>query len=172
MSIVCGIAAVQAEIKVGIAGPLSGSTQTSGEQQEIGALIDVLYAGGMEADIGIILRQAKKALPNLRLFSADGLVSPDFLKYAGEAGEGTYFTFGPDMRLKPEADDVAASIREEYDIEPDGYTLYSYGAVQAWAQAVEQAGSLETKATGIDVEWMSQTNLLLWAFVSDCCVHY
>ena len=108
--------------------------------------IDVLYAGGAEGDIGIILRQAKKALPNLRLFSGDGMVSPDFLKYAGKAGEGTYFTFGPDMRLKPEAEDVAASIREEDDYEPDGYTLYSYGAVQAWAQAVEQAGSLEPKA--------------------------
>jgi branched-chain amino acid transport system substrate-binding protein len=108
--------------------------------------VDVLYAGGMEADIGIMLRQAKKVLPNLRLYSADGLVSPDFLKYAGKAGEGTYFTFGPDIRLKPEAEDVAASIRLEYDYEPDGYTLYAYGAVQAWAQAVEQAGSLEPKA--------------------------
>jgi branched-chain amino acid transport system substrate-binding protein len=38
ISIVCGISAVQAEIKVGIAGPLTGSAQTSGEQQEIGAL--------------------------------------------------------------------------------------------------------------------------------------
>ena len=100
----------------------------------------------MEADIGIILRQAKKALPNLRLFSGDGMVSPDFLKYGGEAGEGTYFTFGPDMRLKPEAQDAVTAIREEDAYEPDGYTLYSYGAVQAWAQAVKQAGSLKPKA--------------------------
>jgi branched-chain amino acid transport system substrate-binding protein len=27
--------------------------------------------------------------------------------------------------------------------EPEGYTLLTYGAVQAWAQAAEQAGSLE-----------------------------
>jgi branched-chain amino acid transport system substrate-binding protein len=64
---------------------------------------------------------------------------------AGDAGEGIYFTFGPDMRLQPEARDVVAAIREEDAYEPDGYTLYSYGAVQAWAQGVEQAGSLETK---------------------------
>ena len=49
------------------------------------------------------------------------------------------------MRLQPEAIDVVAAIREEDAYEPDGYTLYSYGAVKAWAQAVEQAGSLETK---------------------------
>jgi len=108
--------------------------------------IDVLYAGGYLADIGIILRQAKKELPNLRLFSGDSLVNVQFLFVAGDAGEGTYFTFGPDMRLKPEARDVVAAIREEDACEPDGYTLYSYGAVQAWAQAVKQAGSLKQEA--------------------------
>ena len=37
ISIVCVIAVAQAEIKVGIAGPLSGSALNTGEQQEIGA---------------------------------------------------------------------------------------------------------------------------------------
>ena len=107
---------------------------------------DVLYAGGYSGDIGIILRQAKKELPNLRLVSGDALVNTEFMLIAGEASEGTYFTFGPDMRQKPEAADVAAAIREEDAYEPEGYTLYSYGAVQAWAQAVNQAGSLKPKA--------------------------
>ena len=93
--------------------------------------VDILYAGGYLTDIGIILRQAKKELPNLRLFSGDSVVNVEFLYVAGDAGEGTYFTFGPDMRLKPEARDVVAAIREEDAYEPEGYTLYSYGAVQA-----------------------------------------
>jgi len=108
--------------------------------------IDVLYAGGYLTDIGIILRQVKKELPNLRLFSGDSLMNVQFLFVAGKVGEGTYFTFGPDMRQKPEAGDVVAAIREEDAYEPDGFTLYSYGAVQAWAQAVKQAGSLKPKA--------------------------
>jgi branched-chain amino acid transport system substrate-binding protein len=107
---------------------------------------DVLYVGGYLTDIGIILRQAKKELPNLRLISSDALMDVEFLFVAGEAGEGTYFTFGPDMRLKPEARDVVAAIRDEDAYEPEGYTLYSYGAVQAWVQAVKQAGSLKPKA--------------------------
>jgi branched-chain amino acid transport system substrate-binding protein len=106
----------------------------------------ILYAGGYQADIGIILRQAKKELPNLRLYSGDALVGVEFLFIAGEAGEGTYFTFGPDTRLKPEAQDVVATIREEEAYEPDGYTLNSYGVVQAWAQAVQQAGSFKPDA--------------------------
>jgi branched-chain amino acid transport system substrate-binding protein len=107
---------------------------------------DVFYAGGYQADIGIILRQVKKKLPNLRLVSGDSLMGDQFLFVAGKAGEGTYFTFGPDMRLKPEARGVVAAIREEDAYEPEGYTLYSYGAVQAWAQAVKQAGSLKPEA--------------------------
>ncbi len=105
--------------------------------------IEILYAGGYQADIGIILRQVKKVLPSLRLFSGDGLVSPEFLFYSGEAGEGTYFTFGPDMRQNPEAAHVVAAIRDEDAFEPEGYTLHAYGAVQAWAQAVQQADSLK-----------------------------
>jgi branched-chain amino acid transport system substrate-binding protein len=108
--------------------------------------VDVLYAGGYMEDIGIILRQAKRQLPNLRLFSGDGLMNVEFMQVAGDAGEGTYFTFGPDMRLKPEAQEVVAAIREEEAYDPEGYTLYSYSAVQAWAQAVKQAGSLKPKA--------------------------
>jgi branched-chain amino acid transport system substrate-binding protein len=107
---------------------------------------EVLYAGGYLRDIGIILRQAKKALPDLRLVSGDALANAEFLFVAGEAAQGTYFTFGPDMRLKPEAEDVAAAIRDEDAFEPEGYTLYSYGAVQVWAQAVQQAGSLKPEA--------------------------
>ena len=107
---------------------------------------DVIYIGGYESDVGIILRQAKGALPNIRLFSGDALMAPDFLLYAGDAGAGTYFTFVPDMRLNPEAADVVDIIRNDYGFEPEGFTLYSYGAVQAWAQAVQQARSLEQKA--------------------------
>jgi branched-chain amino acid transport system substrate-binding protein len=112
----------------------------------VDAKVDVLYAGGYQGDIGIILRQAKKTIPNLQLISGDSMVNGEFLLVAGEAGVGTYFTFGPDIRQMPEAAAATAAIRDEDAYEPDGYTLYSYGAVQAWAQAVQQADSLESGA--------------------------
>ncbi len=110
------------------------------------ARVDTLYAGGYQQDIALIIREAKKELPNLTLVSGDSLVSEDFVAIAGDAVSGTYFTFGPDIRLRPEAARVVAAFREENDYEPDGYTLYAYAAVQAWAQAVEQAGSLKSAA--------------------------
>jgi branched-chain amino acid transport system substrate-binding protein len=32
------------------------------------------------------------------------------------------------------------------NFEPEGYTLFTYGTVQVWAQAVEKVGSLELQA--------------------------
>lgn len=106
--------------------------------------VDVIYAGGYLADIGIILRQVKKLLPDIRLVSGDALANDEFLYMAGKAGEGTYFTFGRDLRSKPEARTLVSVFRDDYGYEPEGYTLYSYAAVQAWAQAVEQAKSFKT----------------------------
>lgn len=107
--------------------------------------INVIYAGGYLADIGIILRQAQKALPDIRLVSGDSLAHAEFLVIAGDAGIGTYFTFGQDMRKNLAAEAVVSAFRENFDYEPEGYTLYSYGAVQAWAQAVGKVQSVETE---------------------------
>jgi len=108
------------------------------------AKVDVLYVGGYVADAALIIRQAREKLPALKLVGGDALASEDFLMIAGEAGEGAYFTFGPDARLRPEAASIVAAFRDKDGYEPAGYTLYAYAVVQAWAQAVQQAGSLES----------------------------
>ena len=51
-------------------------------------------------------------------------------------------TFGPDPRNFPEAQRVVDMARA-LGYEPEGYTLYTYGAIQAWAQAVEKAGTTD-----------------------------
>ena len=105
--------------------------------------IDVLYVGGYQGDAGIIIRQARGSLGDLRLISGDALASEDFPLIAGDAGLGSYFTFGPDARENETAVDIVASFRDDEGFEPSGYTLYSYAAVQAWAQAVETVGSMD-----------------------------
>ena len=109
----------------------------------VDAKVDVLYAGGYADDIALITRLAKKKLPDLKLVAGDALATEHFPLIAGDAGDGAYFTFGPDFRLRPEAATVVAALRSADSFEPIGYTLNSYGAVQAWAEAVKRAGSLE-----------------------------
>jgi branched-chain amino acid transport system substrate-binding protein len=112
----------------------------------VAAKADVVYMGGYQADLGVIVRQLKRELPDIQVIGGDSLTSSDFRVIAGEAAEGAYLTFGPDVRLRPEAASVVESIRDHYSYEPEGFTLYAYAAVQAWAQAVEKAKTVDEAA--------------------------
>jgi branched-chain amino acid transport system substrate-binding protein len=107
--------------------------------------IDVLYYAGYPAEAGLLIRQLRDRGDDLQLVSADGLSSEDFWLIARAAGEGTLFTSFRD----PSGDPGAAAILErarEHRIVPNFRVLYSYAAVQAWAAAVAEAGSLDPAA--------------------------
>jgi branched-chain amino acid transport system substrate-binding protein len=111
----------------------------------IAAQADVVYAvSNAVNDAALLTRQLKEVMPRAVLISADAMAGDGFSLIAGEAATGTYFTFGPDARLAPRAAKVVASFRGEDAYEPEGYTLYSYAAVQACAQAVEAVGNLSS----------------------------
>jgi branched-chain amino acid transport system substrate-binding protein len=104
--------------------------------------IQVAYVGGYQQEAALIVREARDSGYDLQLVAGDALVTDSFWQIAGPAGEGTLFTFFPDARRNPTARDVVERFRE-LGIEPEGTTLYSYGAVQIWAQAAARAGSVE-----------------------------
>ena len=70
----------------------------------------------------------------------DALVTEEYWAITGSAGEGTRMTFSPDPRRNPVAKPVVQKF-EKQGYKPEGYTLYSYGAIQAWAQAATAAKS-------------------------------
>ena len=107
--------------------------------------IAVIYYGGYYTEAGLIVRQAKEQGLAATLIGGDGLVSTDFWKIAGPAGAGTLMTFSPDPRNDPTAAPIVAEFRKD-GYEPEGYTLYTYAAVQAFAQAVAQAKSVDVDA--------------------------
>jgi branched-chain amino acid transport system substrate-binding protein len=107
--------------------------------------IDVLFVGGYSAEAALMIREARDQDYDVQLVSGDGLATSDFWLTAGSAGEGTRFTFFPDLRNDPDNADVVASFRS-HGVEPEGYSLYAYGAVQTWALAIERAGSLDLDA--------------------------
>ena len=73
--------------------------------------------------------------------------SEDFWLIAGPAAEGTLFTSFRDPSAEPGAAAILERARAR-QVEPNYRVLYSYGAVQAWAAAVEKAGSLDLEAVG------------------------
>ena len=105
--------------------------------------IDVVYVGGYHTEAGLLLRQMRQQGMKTQLISGDALVTQEFWGITGEAGEGTLMTFSPDPRKNPVAAPVVEKFRAK-GIEPEGYVLYTYGTVQAWAQAAEKAKSTDT----------------------------
>ncbi|MDH3690160.1 MAG: branched-chain amino acid ABC transporter substrate-binding protein [Gammaproteobacteria bacterium] len=105
--------------------------------------IDVFYLGGYHTEAGLMVRQAREQSYDVQLVSGDALVTDEFWKITGDAGQGTLMTFSPDPRKNAEAAPVVQKFRDG-GYEPEGYTLYTYGTIQAWAQAVEKAGSTDT----------------------------
>lgn len=106
------------------------------------ASIGVIYLGGYYTEAGLIVRQAREQGLNAILIGGDALVTADYWKITGPAGAGTMMTFSPDPRnIAVAAPIVAEFMKQGYD--PEGYTLYTYAAVQAYAMAVVQAKTLK-----------------------------
>ncbi|MGY8663545.1 branched-chain amino acid ABC transporter substrate-binding protein [Bradyrhizobium sp. UFLA05-109] len=102
--------------------------------------IEIAYIGGYYAEIGLIVRQAADAQARLTVVANDPLMTGEFGAIASSAANGTLFTFMPDATKNAEAADVVARLRATKR-PAEGYTLYAYAAVQAWAHAVKRAGS-------------------------------
>jgi branched-chain amino acid transport system substrate-binding protein len=105
--------------------------------------VDVFYVGGYHTEAGLMVRQAREQGYNAQLVSGDALVTDEFWKITGDAGAGTLMTFSPDPRKNSMAAPVVKKFRDG-GYEPEGYTLYTYGAIQAWAEAAKKAGAIDT----------------------------
>lgn len=106
------------------------------------ANVDVLYLGGYHSEGGLIVRQMRDQGMDTVLVSGDALVTQEYWAITGDAGEGTLMTFSPDPRKSPIAAPLVERFRAE-GTEPEGYVLYTYAAIQAWAQAAEAAGAVD-----------------------------
>jgi branched-chain amino acid transport system substrate-binding protein len=107
--------------------------------------VDLIYLGGYHTEAGLIARQAKEQGIDATMMSGDALVTDEYWAITGDTGQGTLMTFSPDPRKNEAAAPVVAAFEAEgYD--PEGYTLYTYAAIQAWAQAVDKAGATDIDA--------------------------
>ena len=106
--------------------------------------IDVIYIGGYHTETGLIARQAKEQGMKVTIVGGDALVTSEFWQIAGDAGQGTLMTFPPDSRKKESAKKVVDEFKLS-NFDPEGYTLYTYAAIQVWADAAKKANSIDAK---------------------------
>jgi branched-chain amino acid transport system substrate-binding protein len=106
--------------------------------------VSVIYIGGYHTEAGLIIRQAKEQGMKATLVGGDALVTNEFWQISGESGAGTLMTFPPDPRLMKTAADVVKEFKAK-KVDPEGYVLYTYAAIQVWADAVKKIGSTDPK---------------------------
>jgi branched-chain amino acid transport system substrate-binding protein len=106
---------------------------------------DIIYWGGLQTEGGLIVRQMRDQGVAATLMGGDGIASDEFAAIGGPGVEGTFMTFPPDPRNRPEAAEVVKKFKAK-NFNPETYTLYSYAAVQIIKQAAEIAQSLDPAA--------------------------
>ena len=102
--------------------------------------VEVMAYGGYHTEVALILRQAQQAGLKLTIMGGDTMTNSELVTAAGPAADNVLFTFSPDPRKNPSA---AAIVKEFRDakVEPEGYVMYAYAAMQLFAQAAEKAKS-------------------------------
>jgi branched-chain amino acid transport system substrate-binding protein len=103
-----------------------------------------VYIGGYHTESGLILRQARERGLNLTLIGGDALVTNEFWQITGAAGEGTLMTFSSDPRRRPAAAEVVQRFRAR-NVDPEGYVLYTYAAIQIWAAAAARSNGVDPR---------------------------
>lgn len=106
------------------------------------AKIDAVYVGGYHNDIGLLVRQAREQGFAGSFAAADAINTAEFWSIAGAAADGVRFTDASSQVNLVSAKSAVEKFRGA-GYEPEGYTLGSYAAVQAWAAAAEIAGSTD-----------------------------
>ncbi|MEW6512602.1 MAG: branched-chain amino acid ABC transporter substrate-binding protein [Pseudomonadota bacterium] len=122
---------------------------TAGEKDYSGLIsklkaagVEVMAYGGYHTEVALILRQAQQAGLKLTVLGGDTMTNTELVTAAGAASDNVIFTFSPDPRKNPGAADVVKKFRDA-KVEPEGYVMYAYAAMQLFAQAATQAKSLK-----------------------------
>jgi branched-chain amino acid transport system substrate-binding protein len=102
---------------------------------------EIIYYPIFIAEGGHITVQAKETagLENTALAGADGMISPDFVAAAGDAGEGMYIS-GPDLAFEnPLGQAFLATHREKYGEEPlSAFHAHAYDGTNMIFNAIEK----------------------------------
>jgi len=106
--------------------------------------VDLVYVGSYPQEAGLILRQMREQGLKTVLMAGDALYDRAFASITGKDADGALFTFGPDPRGNPAAKATVDRFKAN-KVDPEGYTLHTYAAIQVWAQAVAKAGTTDAR---------------------------
>ncbi|MET1078523.1 MAG: branched-chain amino acid ABC transporter substrate-binding protein [Pseudomonas sp.] len=106
---------------------------------------EVVYFGGLHAEAGPLVRQLREQGSTALFISGDGIVTDELVTTAGgpQYTKGVLMTFGSDPRKIEAGKSVIEKFRAD-GYEPEGYTLYSYAALQTVTAAFKATGGTDS----------------------------
>jgi branched-chain amino acid transport system substrate-binding protein len=102
----------------------------------------LVYFGGYHPEAGLIVRQMRAQNVKTVLMGADSMVTGRVLVHNGTGGRGNAADIRSRSAVNPANTNLVQYFRGQR-YEPEAYTLYTYAAIQAWAQAVALARSTD-----------------------------
>jgi branched-chain amino acid transport system substrate-binding protein len=105
---------------------------------------DLVFFGGIYVEAGLLIKQFKAVGGTAPFIGGDGIMSEELVKIGGPATEGTFATFGPDTKESPSAKGFNENYRKKYG-EPGVYSVYAYDATNILLQAIQNAGTTDSK---------------------------
>ncbi|MBI2256808.1 MAG: branched-chain amino acid ABC transporter substrate-binding protein [Proteobacteria bacterium] len=104
--------------------------------------VKAVFVGGYHDEIAPFARAMRAIGSTAEIAGPDALNTSEFWTLAGKAGEGVRYTDGAPAISLASATGVVAKFRND-GYEPEGYTLSSYAAVQAFAAAAKGTGAFD-----------------------------
>lgn len=102
---------------------------------------DAIIIWGLYTEAAGLVRAIRTAGLKMPIYGADGMVSPEFIRLAGEAAEGTIVTYPfDDTRNDPVTKRFIETFQKKYGKPPDSFAAHAYDAVYLMARAIERGG--------------------------------
>ena len=109
------------------------------------AKIDIIVLGGYHTAGALMIKQARQQGLLAQMMGFDTLETAEFAQLGGTATDGVLMSFPPKAEDDPKNAALVKKFRDA-GYNPEGYTLFSYAAVTAWADAANKAKSTDAAA--------------------------
>jgi branched-chain amino acid transport system substrate-binding protein len=108
---------------------------------------DVVMYGGMDATAGPMAKQMRQLGIKSQFLAGDGVCSPEFVKLAGDAGNGLICSMaGEAVEKLARGEEFRTKYKARFNQDVQIYSPYSYDAVYVIADAIKRAGSADKAA--------------------------
>jgi len=105
---------------------------------------DLVFYGGMDTQGGPLVKQAKELGIAARFLGGDGVCTPEFIKFGGEAAEGHYCSLpGQPLEKLAKGPEFKDKFTKKFGAEIQLYAPYVYDAVLVVADSMKRANSVE-----------------------------